>query len=119
MHAAAGGALFIVRCSCWVVRANSDVRGMHGTVREGDAPRSEAEKQPENELLEERAIVCAACGALLTSSRHRENAFGSHEHTFMNPAGFVFTIGCFSKADGCIATGPSSDDWSWFPGYRW
>jgi hypothetical protein len=44
---------------------------------------------------------------------------GGHVHVRRNPAGFVFQIGCFRYAPGCAAEGPSSEEWSWFPGYTW
>jgi hypothetical protein len=67
----------------------------------------------------EFAIVCAACAATITNHRHRMVMNGSHEHRFMNPAGYLFHIGCFSQAIGCAVLGPASDEYPWFPGYAW
>jgi hypothetical protein len=67
----------------------------------------------------EPAIVCAACAAAITSARYRIAMNGSHEHRFMNPAGILFHIGCFSEAIGCAVLGPPSDEYPWFPGYSW
>jgi hypothetical protein len=44
---------------------------------------------------------------------------GSHRHTFCNPAGLVFEVGCFAEAPGCVAIGEASEFFSWFPGYAW
>jgi hypothetical protein len=44
---------------------------------------------------------------------------GAHEHTFMNPAGVRYTVGCYASAPGCIAEGERSAVWTWFPGYAW
>ena len=41
---------------------------------------------------------------------------GAHEHTFVNPGGFVHHIGCFNAAPGCIYLGPTETAFSWFPG---
>jgi len=44
---------------------------------------------------------------------------GSHIHTFANPHGLVFEIACFRSVTGCGYVGPSTDEFSWFSGYRW
>ena len=44
---------------------------------------------------------------------------GSHEHTFFNPAGIVFELGCFSAAPGCHRAGRATSDFTWFAGYVW
>ena len=60
-----------------------------------------------------------SCAAAITSQRHRIAVHGSHEHRFVNPAGFLFHIGCFAEAIGCAIVGPSSLEYPWFPGYAW
>jgi hypothetical protein len=67
----------------------------------------------------ERILRCAACKHLVTSKEAGIEVDGAHEHTRRNPAGFVFRIGCFREAPGCLGEGPSSEDYSWFPGYAW
>lgn len=37
----------------------------------------------------------------------------------MNPAGFVFRIGCFAEAIGCVVVGPDNLDYPWFTGHAW
>lgn len=68
---------------------------------------------------EERRLLCAACGRTVARPHHRISVGGAHRHTFTNPLGLVFTIGCFSDAPGCVATGEATAEWSWFRGYRW
>jgi len=88
---------------------------------------SGAEKKPavapapveERRTERERAIVCASCGHQITSERERISVLDAHEHRFMNPAGSLFHIGCFRRADGCMAIGPASVDYPWFPGFDW
>jgi hypothetical protein len=73
----------------------------------------------EDRAQSERAIVCAACGAIITSPGHRIAVSGAHEHRFMNPAGILFHIGCFAHAIGCTIVGPDSLEYPWFPGFAW
>ncbi|MGB5984318.1 MAG: cereblon family protein, partial [Desulfobacterales bacterium] len=44
---------------------------------------------------------------------------GAHRHTFANPHGRVFEIGCFRDAPGCRVQGPALTEFSWFSGYAW
>lgn len=78
-------------------------------------PLSEVSSEEE----EERALVCAACDEPITSASCAIEVAGAHAHVFMNPAGYVFEIGCFSAARGAAQRGPPSDEWSWFPGHVW
>jgi hypothetical protein len=73
----------------------------------------------EQRTQSERAIVCAACAACITSPGHRVAMQGSHEHRFMNPGGFLFHIGCFAQAIGCVIVGPASREYPWFPAFAW
>src|SRR5262249_6046751 len=68
---------------------------------------------------EERFLRCAACSHAITTERARIEVAGAHVHTFVNPAGQEFTIGCFGEAPGCIGVGEVSTFWSWFSGYAW
>lgn len=75
----------------------------------------------ENETVEDDddPLYCKACRHLVTRGRWRIGVNGAHEHTVFNPAGHVFTIGCFKEAPGVDAAGPPSDDFTWFKGYGW
>ena len=64
-------------------------------------------------------ILCAVCAASITSPEHRIAVQGAHEHRFMNPAGVLFHIGCFSHAIGCTIVGPDSLEYPWFAGFAW
>lgn len=66
-----------------------------------------------------RRLCCAACGHPITTTAARTSIAGHHLHTFCNPHGLVFEVGCFTEASGCAATGPAEDFFSWFPGYAW
>jgi hypothetical protein len=65
------------------------------------------------------ALRCAACDHRITEHAYRSETGGTHEHTFVNPAGFTFRIGCFVAAPGCKHIGSTSDAFSWFPGWTW
>ena len=69
----------------------------------------------------ERPLVCAACGLEITDEDQRIEMAGAHEHTFVNPGGFVHHIGCFAAAPGCVHLGtpPGESAFSWFPGWTW
>jgi hypothetical protein len=64
-------------------------------------------------------LACAFCENAVTTSASRIEVDGSHEHTFANPAGYAYHIGCFSRANGCVPEGQSTEAWSWFPPHRW
>jgi hypothetical protein len=66
-----------------------------------------------------RILACAGCGQPVTTRAARIEVAGAHEHTFANPAGFSYRIGCFSEATGCIPVGEPSTYWSWFPPHSW
>ncbi|MCU0848524.1 MAG: cereblon family protein [Spirochaetes bacterium] len=66
-----------------------------------------------------RRIFCAACGNTVTHSGKRISINGLHRHVFTNPGGYTFEIGCFITAEGCAITGDPTDEFTWFPGYRW
>ena len=44
---------------------------------------------------------------------------GRHEHTFVNPSGITFHIGCFASAKGCRVEGNPTREFTWFPGFDW
>ncbi|MEO5336027.1 MAG: cereblon family protein [Magnetospirillum sp. WYHS-4] len=67
----------------------------------------------------EERLYCAACGREVTRGRWRVTVQEDHEHTFFNPAGMVFRIGCFREAPGASPQGEPSTRFTWFRGYRW
>ncbi len=66
-----------------------------------------------------QALCCRACGRVITRSSERTEVDGAHLHTFANPHGIVYQIGCFRAARGCSLVGSATDDFTWFKGYRW
>ena len=65
------------------------------------------------------AIYCRTCGGVVTDKEQKVAVHGSHTHTFFNPAGIVFELGCFSAAPGCHSAGVASSEFTWFAGYVW
>lgn len=67
----------------------------------------------------EALILCRNCGHAIARPNDRAERNGSHRHTFANPHGIVYEILCFSSAAGCAGSGPATDEFTWFKGYRW
>lgn len=85
-----------------------------------------AEREVEDLLSEKKArerdkkpLICAACGAGITSKRERLEMNGAYSHAFTNPHGLTFNIGCFRNAENCRPEGSSTTAWTWFQGYAW
>ena len=75
--------------------------------------------QDETDDEQRRTLRCSACQAPITSVHARLQKQGRHLHTFFNPAGIVYEIGCFRNAPGCLVYGRPSSEFSWFSGYHW
>jgi hypothetical protein len=82
-------------------------------------PRSGTTTRDETREREDEVLRCRACEAEITREDERIEMSGAHAHTFVNPHGHVFEIGCFARAPGCAVLGPGSAFFSWFPGYAW
>jgi len=83
----------------------------------GDLPAEDelAEIRPQDE----DSILCRQCLQVITRPEERVEMEGSHQHTFANPSGIVYQIGCFQSAKGCAQTGSATDEFSWFKGFSW
>ena len=92
-------------------------------LREGESPRANPEDltvgQAGPERGPEEQLYCFACGSAITAARERIAVGGGHDHTFTNPAGHVFRVGCFRRAPGCAQAGELTGEYSWFAGYAW
>lgn len=79
--------------------------------------------RPDHDVVEDRPraedLVCATCERRITHDDHRIAVAGAHEHTFVNPGGFVHHLGCFGVATGLSFVGPTETAFSWFPGFTW
>lgn len=77
------------------------------------------EEQTESEAREEEAVLCGECGHEITAHRHKTSIGGGFEHSFANPSGIVFQIGCFEEAPGVGPVDEEIAEFSWFDGYTW
>lgn len=68
---------------------------------------------------DETWIVCRQCLQRLTRPGERTTVNGSHRHTFANPSGVVFELGCFRMVGGLTLIGPPSYEFPWFSGHSW
>jgi hypothetical protein len=75
-------------------------------------------KEQEQKRLED-ALYCKFCGRAITSRLQELTVNGSLCHTFFNPAGIVFELGCYKTAPGCSVVGTPTSEFSWFKGYFW
>ncbi len=76
-------------------------------------------EQQQQQRQEGQRIVCKVCQNVITSSENRIEVRGQHRYVFRNPSRFVFEIGCFSAAPGCVKKGTPSSEYTWFKGYSW
>ncbi len=93
------------------------------------AAKGEAERQgaglpraaptEESERDRGRLLACAACRRPITTDAARIEIDGRHEHTFANPYGYAYRIGCFSTAVGLAGVGLPSAEFAWFVGHTW
>lgn len=82
-------------------------------------PTPEPTRREEIRFQPLRPVVCLACRFIITDEGFRIQRDGDHEHTFFNPRGFLFRIGCFSHAPGCVTVGAASLEFTWFPRHAW
>ncbi len=85
--------------------------------KEGGRPAVDVEREEHTQPV--KAIFCKACGSLITGREKKIAVNGSHTHTFFNPAGIVFELGCFSDAPGCHLAGEATSEFTWFADHVW
>jgi len=86
---------------------------------EGDESRPIQTPEVLDRPREDPGCYCRLCGEFITHQQARISVQGAHEHRFSNPAGFVFDIGCFRSAPGCLSVGEPNGFYSWFDGFTW
>ena len=64
-------------------------------------------------------IVCVECSQGITVDFERIEVNGAHEHTFINPSGIIFQIGCFTRVFETKISGSATEQWCWFKDYSW
>jgi hypothetical protein len=88
-------------------------------VDRGGPPAAEVHSEDDTGTGGHRPLVCAVCGQRITDDAYRVDRAGAHEHTFVNPGGFVHRLACFAVATGCSYRGDPESAFSWFPGFTW
>jgi len=68
---------------------------------------------------ERNPLLCRACGNEVTDSERSTVVNGRHEHSFVNPAGIAYRIGCFADVWGCVFHGIPTREFTWFTGFTW
>jgi hypothetical protein len=80
-------------------------------------------REPFVKQARERAVphglFCATCRARVTTEEARIEVGGAHRHSFTNPGGWTYEIGCFAAADGCRVFGQPTLADTWFAGFEW
>ncbi|WP_022668425.1 cereblon family protein [Desulfospira joergensenii] len=79
----------------------------------------ETRQESETAPGEEKVVVCRLCSNVVTRPAHQTTVDSAFSHTFANPHGHVFEIGCFTRAEGCVSVSRPSSEFTWFPGYSW
>ncbi len=81
--------------------------------------KEQPDERPATTTPDDDLLRCAACGHAITREAYRIEMAGAHTHSFVNPGGFVYHVGCFAIAGGCEHVGEPSTAFSWFPGWSW
>jgi hypothetical protein len=75
--------------------------------------------EPTGAIAPDPVIACARCGHAIAREEARVSRQGAHVHTRINPAGWVYRIGCFDPVEGCVLDGPATTEHTWFAGHAW
>ncbi len=87
--------------------------------RESSTDKKTQVNHKQQDILEHgKAVRCAYCKTVITYQGNAEQVQGKHVHSFINPGGFEFTIGCYRRA-WCKIMGLPMLEWSWFKPYTW
>ncbi len=84
-----------------------------------DAPAALPEVDAATRAAPEAMLRCRRCDHAITPASARVSRAGAHAHTRINPGGWVYQLGCFAEAPGCVATGPATTEATWFQGHAW
>lgn len=95
--------------------------GMTAGTTVGTVPVPEVDDQRQLETSEQLddTIRCGRCRYEVTAGRYAIEVDGAHAHTFRNPAGWSFRLGCFADAPGAAPSGVETYAHTWFAGYAW
>jgi hypothetical protein len=97
------------------LKGPSDDKNGTGTEGKADIEEKTSDQIPEDD----EHILCVQCLNRITQPSQRIEVNGAHRHSFANPHGLVYDIGCFRSARGCECVGQMTAEFTWFTGYRW
>ena len=86
-----------------------------------DEPPSQIKIKTEKKfgISENNFIICSNCRNPVAIPEHIITVNEQHTHTFKNPEGVTYEIGCFSLAEGCAVYGEATLEHTWFDGFTW
>jgi hypothetical protein len=84
-----------------------------------DAPRGKPKHDPDQAEGSERVVLCRACEVVVARPADRVVVGSGELHTFVNPRGQVFELVCYAVAEGAVAVGEATLEYTWFPGHAW
>ena len=64
-------------------------------------------------------LLCSECRHIITSTVESIEVHGAYNHSFANPHGLFFEIGCYKNAPGCFYSNDASTEFTWFIGFSW
>jgi hypothetical protein len=82
-------------------------------------PAADASARERAATEEGTPVLCASCGGRVTDTQSAIRVGEAHEHTFVNPAGIIYRVRCFSDAPGCSELGELTEEFTWFAGFAW
>lgn len=83
------------------------------------APVAAPEVEARTRAAPDAMLRCRRCDHAITPAAARVSRAGAHVHTRINPDGWVYQLGCFAEAPGCVTTGPATTEHTWFVGHAW
>ena len=87
--------------------------------RQAGHPAQQTTTRVRDDSDDKERLHCSQCHYPITRPADRIEVNAKHEHVFVNPHGYLYQIGCFARAPGCLTVGPPTDHFTWFPGYTW
>ncbi len=84
-----------------------------------ECPNSNLDPEDGIETHYDKILLCSRCGNQITSYSEGATIHGSFEHSFLNPDGIMYQIGCFKKAAGCISSERFILEFTWFHPFPW
>ncbi|MFV8750249.1 cereblon family protein [Nannocystaceae bacterium ST9] len=84
-----------------------------------DSVRPRSTGQADDHAADDRALRCKLCEREVARLADRVSIGSGELHTFVNPRGEVFELVCFARAEGVVARGEATLEFTWFPGHAW